>query len=181
MRTVIQHKSARQSGFTLIEIIVTIVIIGIIASIAAGIILQGAKSFSAENSRNNLHYQARLAVERMAREVRLIRSQTVGDVQTMNATDLIFCDATGKAIEFQLNGTTLNRRESATCSPVAWGGWNALSASGVTAFNITYYDQNGNTAGVTATNLWYIGIDLTDTQGSETLEVRTRVHPMNFL
>lgn len=170
----------RANGFTLIEIIITIVIVGVIAGIAAGIILQGVKVYSAENSRSDVHYQARLAVERMSREIRLIRSRTAGDIQMMGATDLIFCDMTGKAIEFQLAGTALNRRESATCSPLAWGGWNALSVSGVSPFTITYYDQNGNTAGVTAANLWYVGIDLTDTQGPESLEVRTRVHPRNF-
>lgn len=174
----LETRGLKSRGFTLIEIVITIVIVGIIAGVAAMIIAEGVRAYSNEQSRSDAHYQARLAVERMARETRLIRSQTAGDMPTMAAADLIFCDVTGKAIEFQLAGTVLNRRESATCSPLAWGGWNSL-ATGVTPFTISYFQQDGVTVAA-ATNLWYVVIDVTDTQGTETLEIRTRVHPRNF-
>jgi prepilin-type N-terminal cleavage/methylation domain-containing protein len=166
-------------GFTLIEAIITIVIVGIISSIAALIILEGMTASSKEQNLSSVHYQARIAMERMAREIRLIRSQTVGDIPTMAAADLIFCDMTGKAVEFQLAGTVLNRRESATCSPLAWGAWNALSSSGVNPLTFTYLDSAG-AGGATAANLWFVDINLTDTQSSESLQMRTRVHPRNF-
>ena len=171
--------TSNSRGFTLIEAIITIVIVGIISSIAALIILEGMKASSKEQNLSEAHYQARLAMERMAREIRLIRSQTAGDIPTMAATDLIFCDVTGKAVEFQLSGTALNRRESATCSPFAWGGWNALSSSGTNPMTFTYLDSAG-AGGATAANLWFVDINLTDTQGSESLQMRTRVHPRNF-
>ena len=167
------------NGFTLIEIIITIVIIGIIATIAAGIILQVVTTYSTEDSRSNARYQAQLAVERMTREIRLIQSQTTVDVPTMTATDLMFCEVTGKAVEFQLAGTVLNRRESATCSPLTWGGWEPLSLSGVNALTFTYQNAAG-TSGATAANLWFVVIDVTDQQGPQTFEIRTHVHPMNF-
>jgi prepilin-type N-terminal cleavage/methylation domain-containing protein len=166
-------------GFTLIEAIITIVIVGIISGIAALIILEAVKASSKEQNLSDAHYQARIAMERMAREIRLIRSQTAGDLPTMAASDLIFCDVTGKAVEFQLAGAVLNRRESATCSPLAWGGWSALSSSGVNPLTFTYLDSAG-AGGATAANLWFIEINLTDTQGSESLQMRTRVHPRNF-
>ncbi len=179
---VISHPTLRtpkSNGFTLIEIVITIVIVGIISSIAAIIILQGMKAYTAEQDLSDVHYQAGLAMERMAREIRMIRTQTAGDIPTMAATDLIFCDVTGKAVEFQLAGAALNRRESPTCSPVAWGGWNALASSGVNPLTFTYLDSTG-TGGATAVNLWFVEINLTDTQGSESLQMRTRVHPRNF-
>jgi prepilin-type N-terminal cleavage/methylation domain-containing protein len=168
----------KSKGFTLIELIITIVITAIIAGMASLIIMQGVKAYTDEQSHSNVHYQAKLAVERMAREIRLIRSQTAVDVPTMNATDLLFCDVTGKAVEFQLAGITLNRRESATCSPLTWGGWNAL-ATGVAPLTFSYLQQDGVNAAA-ATNLWYVAIDVTDVQGADTLRMRTRVHPMNF-
>ena len=97
----------------------------------------------------------------------------------MAATDLIFCDVTGKAVEFQLAGSALNRRESATCTPPAWGAWNTLTPSGVNPLTFTYLNSAG-AGGATAVNLWYVDINLTDTQGSESLQMQTRVHPMNF-
>jgi prepilin-type N-terminal cleavage/methylation domain-containing protein len=169
-------------GFTLIEAIITIVIVGIISSIAALIILEGMKASSKEQNLSGVHYQARIAMERMGREIRLIRWNTTlaqADVTTMTATDLIFCDVTGKAVEFQLAGSVLNRRESATCSPLAWGGWNTLSSSGVNPLTFSYLDSTG-AGGATAANLWFVDINLTDTQGSDSLQMRSRVHPRNF-
>ena len=166
-------------GFTLIEAIITIVIVGILSSIAALIILEGVKASAKEENLSGVHYQARIAMERMAREIRLIRTQTAGDIPTMAATDLIFCDVTGKAVEFQLAGSVLNRRESATCSPLAWGGWNTLASGGVNPLTFTYLDSTG-AGGATAANLWFVDISLTDTQGSDSLPMRSRVHPMNF-
>jgi prepilin-type N-terminal cleavage/methylation domain-containing protein len=165
-------------GFTLIEIIITIVLIGVLSTIAAVIILQGIRAYSEERTRSDVHYQARIAMERMAREIRTIRSQTAGDITTMAAANLAFCDITGKAIEFSLAGTVLNRRESATCNPPAWGGWNAL-ANGVGPLTFTYRDVAG-ASGAAATDLWFVEIDMTDTQGSETMRMRTKVHPRNF-
>ncbi len=171
--------TSNSKGFTLIEAIITIVIVGIISGIAALIILEAMKASSKEQNLSDAHYQAKIAMERMAREIRLIRSQTVGDIPTMAAAGLVFCDVTGRAIEFQLSGTALNRRESATCSPPVWGGWNALSSNGVNPLTFTYLDSAG-AGGATAANLWFVEIDMTDTQGSESLQMRTRVHPRNF-
>lgn len=169
-------------GFTLIEAIITIVIVGIISSLAALIILEGITASSKEQSLSDVHYQARLAIERMAREIRLIRWNTAlarADITTMAPGDLVFCDVTGKAVEFTLAGTALNRRESAICSPPAWGGWNTLTPSGVNPLTFTYLNSAG-AGGATAANLWFVDINLTDTQGSESLQMRTRVHPRNF-
>src|SRR3990172_1283381 len=144
-----EFRNPQSNGFTLIEIVITIVLVTILSGLAAVIMLHGVKAYSTEQSRSDVHYQTRIAVERMAREIRLIRSQTAGDIPTMAATDLYFCDVTGKAVEFQLSGTALSRRESPTCSPLAWGGWNALSPSGVGPLSFTYLDSAG-AAGATA-------------------------------
>src|SRR6266508_4282581 len=68
-------RNPQSNGFTLIEIIITIVVTSIIAGLSAVIILQGVRSYSDEDTRSDLHYQTRLAVERMAREIRMVNSQ----------------------------------------------------------------------------------------------------------
>ena len=60
-------------------------IVGIISSIAALIILEGMKASSKEQNLSDAHYQARLAMERMAREIRMINSQ--GNVGTVPMDD----------------------------------------------------------------------------------------------
>jgi prepilin-type N-terminal cleavage/methylation domain-containing protein len=166
-------RTFQSNGFTLVEIIVTIVIIGIIASISAGIISQGAKVYSTEDSRSNAHYQARLAVERMAREIRMMRSETAADIPTWAANDLRFTDINGNDVRFQLNAGTIRRSSDGGTT------WNDL-AKNVTALAFTYLQSDGTTAATAQTNIWYVVIDVTDTQNTETLQMRTRVHPMNF-
>jgi prepilin-type N-terminal cleavage/methylation domain-containing protein len=158
-------------GFTLIEIIIAIVIIAIVAGIAAKIVLQGMRAFSDEDQRSNLHYQTKLAVERIAREARVIRScaDIVGPIINPSNT-LSFTDVLGNPMVFTVAGTNLNRN----------GNHLANGIQSPTPFR--YLDQSGNptVTCVAPNNIWFIEIDVTDTQGSETLQMRTRVHPMNF-
>jgi prepilin-type N-terminal cleavage/methylation domain-containing protein len=165
-------RSPNSRGFTLIEAIITIVIVGIISSIAALIILAGMNASSKQLSLSGLHYQARLGVERMAREIRMVRSQTVTDIPTMNAADFRFTDSQGIQMGFRLNAGNIQRTQDNAAT------WQTL-ASGVTSLNFSYLQQNGVTP-ATATTLWFVVIDMTDTQGADSLPMRTRVHPMSF-
>lgn len=161
----------KSAGFTLVELIIVIVIIAIISGVAAMIILQGAKGYADQTQRSNLHYQSKLAVERIAREARVIRScaDIVGPIINPSNT-LSFTDVLGNPVVFTVAGTNLNRNGN-------------LLANGIqspTPFR--YLDQAGNptVTCVSPNNIWYIEINVTDTQGSETLQMRTRVHPVNF-
>jgi prepilin-type N-terminal cleavage/methylation domain-containing protein len=175
-------KNSDSKGFTLIEIVLTIVIVSVIAGIGALIILQGVKSYSTEETNSDLQYQARLAVDRITREVRLIRDATTDSILTMTAADLGFCDVTGKAVEFQVSGTTIRRRESAACSTSpAWGAWFTLASSIDPAqSSFSYFQEDGTTTAASADQVWFVMIKIMSTKGAESLAVQTRVHPMNF-
>jgi prepilin-type N-terminal cleavage/methylation domain-containing protein len=166
--------TGNENGFTLIEVVITIVLVSVLASTAAVFMLQGVKSYSIEQSRSTVHYQARLAVEQMAREIRLIRNVNLAgpDISIMNPTDISFTDIQNNQVRFQLNAGSIRR------SPDNGTTWQPL-ASGVTALNFSYLQQD-STSSISATTLWFVVIDVTVQKGSETLEMRTRVHPMNF-
>jgi hypothetical protein len=154
--------------------VMTIVLIGIVSGIAAVIIMQGTRSASSVRSRGEAHEQARFALDRMSRELLLIRSRAttpVDDIITMNATTLEYNDLGGTQIGFRLNGSTLERYD---------GAWQTL-ATGISAPGglFTYLDANGNPGAVQAT-LWSIQVGLVATQGQESLTLRTTVHPRNF-
>ena len=163
-------RTPHPNGFTLVEIVITIVLVGILAGIAAMIILQGIRSYSDEQARSNVHYQARLAMERMAREIRQIRS--TADIPTMAGTTLRYVDVNGVQTGFQLTGTDIERTEDNGST------WQIL-ATGTTAFNFNYFRQDGVTPAAAAT-LWFVEITMTSEQGAESLQMRTRVHPRNF-
>ncbi len=156
-----------QNGFTLIELIMVIIITSIIASVAAIIILEGAKSYQKEVSYSDIHNQGRLAIERMAREIRLIRSATAADISTMTATNIVFNDINGTNIQFSFAGSAISRSG------------NTL-ANNVQSLTFSYYQQDGTTVAASAAQVWFIQIDLTTVNAGETLSMRLRVHPRNF-
>ena len=167
------RSTPNSKGFTLIEAIITIVIVGVISSIAAVIILQGMRAYTKEQNLSSAHYQARLAMERMSRDIRLIRSADPADITAFTATNLRFTDVNGAPSGFQWIGTTLNR----------WNGvGNDVLASGIGAFSFSYYKADNTVAVLPAVLplLWFIDIAITSQQGSDTLQMRTRVHPRNF-
>jgi len=174
-------RTPNSKGFTLIEIVITIVLLSILSGLAAMIILQGVRAYSDERSRSDVHYQSRLAMERMSREIRMIRGGSefgapgipvLGTITDNPSSAFSFVDMTGTQITYALAGLTLNRTAGAT---------NVL-AQGVTALSFTCFNNAGVQVapGAASTTVWTIEIDMTDTQGSETISMRTRVHPRNF-
>jgi len=165
-----QHTAAlREQGFTLVEIVITITLTGIIAGIAAMIILQGMSAYLAEENRSDVQYQAGAALERMAREIRTIRSRA--DIVTMTAADLRFTDMSGAQAGFTWINPNLNRWNGAGTDPLA---------AGITAFSFAYYQQDGVTLAAAAATVWFVDVSITAQQGDETQQMRTRVHPRNF-
>ena len=161
------------SGFTLIEMVIVIVLVGILATIAATIIMQGVRAYSDEQSRSDAHYQAKLAVERMSREIRLIRSSA--DISVMNSTLLSFTDINGTQMGFRLNGGNIERTED---NAVSWQTL-ATNITGPGGNIFTFLDNNGAVTAVPI-SLWLVQIQFTATQGTESIDMRTTVHPRNF-
>jgi prepilin-type N-terminal cleavage/methylation domain-containing protein len=160
-------RNLKSHGFTLVETVMTIVIVGILAGLAAMIIMQGVRAYSDEQVRSDVHYQARLAVERIAREARLIRScaDIIGPANPSNT--LSFTDINGTAVAFSVAGSNLLRGPD-------------LLASGITSAQpFRFLDTAGNPT-TACPGIWYVEIDVIDTQGSESLQMRSRVHPRNF-
>ena len=101
----------------------------------------------------------------------MIRSATVADVTTMSATNLQFNDISANNTQFQRIGA------SAPYSITRNG--NVL-ANNVQSMTFSYYQQDGTSVASTTATLWFVVIDVIVQEGSQTLEVRTRVHPRNF-
>ena len=162
-----------RAGFTIIELILTMLILGIIAAVVSQFALQGIRSYSTEQDRGNAHSQARLAVERVVREARSIRScADIVGAANPSAT-LSFTDVTGAAVVFSVAGGNLTR------------GVDTL-AQGVTASSLQpfwFLKKDGATPTTSCTtpdDIWFVEIDLTCAEGSESLRLRSRVHPRNF-
>lgn len=96
------HKYA---GFTLLESVFVIIIMGIIVVMSSKPLTQGLMAFTQNRTINRLDLQANVAIERMIRKIRTVR--TTGNILVENTTQLQFVDGTNTTINYQLNGTTL--------------------------------------------------------------------------
>ena len=163
-----------QAGFTLIELVITIVLVGIIAGTAGMLLIKGTQAYIDEDRRAAATSQGRLGFERMAREIRSIPQATAIAVPGANpSSSLAFSDLTGLPITYARNvaTSTLDRTEGA--------GLPVILADGVTTLEFRHYDKAGVLT-TTPANIWQIQIDLTVIKGGETQVFRMRVYPRNF-
>ena len=83
----------RHRGFTLIELILVIVLVGIIAGVVAPAIRQAAQAYADMRSRAELIAKGRLAVQRLAKEVREAVPNSVREVDGRGIEFLAFREA----------------------------------------------------------------------------------------
>ena len=144
----------REKGFTLIELVITMVLIGIIAYIVAIALSTGIKAYFTTDFRKEALDQTRIAMERITREIRNVRSlgRSIdadgfidAEIGTANGTQFCFNDVNNKTISFRYDGANNIFRQEWTpadltaCSGV---GGNILAAN-VTALNFQYILANG--------------------------------------
>ena len=151
-----RHPNNRQAlGFTLIEIVMVMVIVGVLAGLAAPIFSQGLTA--ARLTTENLHTLAKLryATERLAREIRQINYNAGSyDVTTMSATSLVFGkdDRVNTTVSLVKSGSDITLGYSAP--PVT-----GILTDEVKGFALTYYDSGGIVT-ANSRNLAYVEINL---------------------
>ncbi len=156
-----------ERGSTLVELIITIVVVGVISGIIGMLLLQGVQAFMAQDTKASITSQGRLAVERMVRDIRTIRSRTGVDIPVMTGATLSFVDTSGNPIVYTSAAGSVTRNGVALATP---------HATGVT---FSYFQQNGTPA-VSAAQVWVIQVDLSFAGTNEAQDFRVRVHPRNL-
>ena len=174
-----------QSGFTLAEMLVAMAVTGFVLG---GILLlqqQGQQAYLFGSNRVEVQQNARVALERMARDLRAATSIT-----TAAAANLVFVskDTSGNdvAMQYQLSGTNLDR--TCTCPADPTDGTLTL-VGGVGALAFTYKTQAGATTSTVA-DVRMIDISLTTkteesvasyAPGNRAVQVDTTVRLRNLL
>ncbi len=158
-------RSALERGFTLIETIIVIVILSIVSAITIKFLVDSMRIYTMTVNQKALFDEAKLALERMCRDIRDGRSIT-----GTTATSITFVrdnatvqDIAGEAIIFQRN-TVASTLEKVKASPAV----TSTLASNVSAFTVA-----------SATNEIQLALTLSLTSG-ENVTLQTKVYPKNL-
>ncbi|MGD9035721.1 MAG: type II secretion system protein [Syntrophobacterales bacterium] len=143
-----RSKIVDDTGYTLIEIVMVIVILGVIGAFTFQFVAHGVQAFQKSSARKELYDQGRLALERMVRELRDAKqvigsstdSITFKKAHPNQAADYI------EEIKFQLNGSNLERVGNPSGAPVT-----AVMASNVSGFSVSGVASGGGGGSVPCT------------------------------
>jgi MSHA biogenesis protein MshO len=98
-----QHNHKNQSGFTLLEVIVVLVLLGIVSVGMSWGIIYGVQNFIFARDANQLSQKAQMALARIKREM-----VDVSTISSASATAVNYTLATGGQYVIQLSDTAIN-------------------------------------------------------------------------
>lgn len=158
----------RYQGFTLIEMVISMILIGILASVTAPLLYRSTMAAHTVYDQQGLRTQGRIALELMVQDIRNLRGNTAADL-TAGSNSITVKDLNGNTVQYSLSGTDMLRTENGTAG---------TQLHLVSSLTFTYYD---NTGAVTAlvSNTYYVRIAFTLTNGSYTEDFRTTVFLRN--
>ena len=142
-------------GFTLIEMVMVIVILGILAGLTAPIFSQGLTAARLTTENLNTMAKLRYATERLAREVRQVDYNAGAyAVSTMSVISLVFtkADTASTTVSITSGGGNVVLAYS---SPAV----SAVLTDEVSSFSLVYYDANGAVTASSA-DLAFVEINL---------------------
>lgn len=155
-----------QKGFTLLEIIFSMLLISILFAVTSTIIIKGMDSYIFASDREGTLDDIRYATDRITREIQRFGS---GSLTSLSSTQIDFTDTLGSATNFRLSGTSLYRG-------------NDLLLEGVSSFSFTGYDSSGSVT-VQASDVRRIlfTMSILPTEQSAVIKSRSNVFLRNFM
>jgi prepilin-type N-terminal cleavage/methylation domain-containing protein len=168
--------SSSTIGFTLIEMVITLLVIGALGTIGAAVMSRGFLNYFAAREIARDDAQGRLALERVARELRTVRS--TADLNISVANQITMTDLDRNVIVYRRNAGTSQLERSqdggTTFQPLA---------DNVSALTISYLHNDGVTAEAAGGNsalVYYITVLLTIKTPNVNLTYRSTFKPTVF-
>ena len=172
---------SRREGITLIELVLGMVLIGIVALVVANALSTGITGFFVVDNRKEALDQARIAMDRMAKEMRNLKNSA--SVTTSSATQFCFTmlDGTNNnlLVNYSYVDPNIRREEGGAC--VAGNG--QTLATNIASFSFAYIRANGDAESpvqFSSVTTKRIRIIIPCTISSETVTLETEVWPRNL-
>ncbi len=164
-------KGVVRKGFTMVEMIMVIVILGIVGGIGVTLILSASDALSFLTVRSDMDQSADVAMSRILGEIRRIRDNE--SINNATVSEFRFFDSDDTDIAYSLSSTDLMRNSD-------------ILASNLSGLTFTYYDENGDelippTFGIgTGTDIVRIKILLSFQMGDSAFSCQSQVRPRNL-
>jgi prepilin-type N-terminal cleavage/methylation domain-containing protein len=142
-----------KKGFTLVEMIVTLVLIGILTMVIAVYIREGFAAWSFLSGQKNIALSARAGLTQINRELKNVNS-----ISVCTSTEVRFIDTSTMDIRYYQSGNNLMRNSDILLRNVEYPGGVAFS----------YYDHTGNVT-TTAADVRLIRYRIVVTKGENHL------------
>lgn len=143
----------RNGGFTLVEIVISIVLLGILAAVGSTMISDSATVANVTNLNQTSLSQSRYAVERLAREIREVRLvSNAYDISTRTSNSMTFTKSDGVVVAITLSSANL----SLGYPP----GSSSFLTNEATVFSLSYLAVDG-TPSLNNTDIRFVQIALT--------------------
>lgn len=166
--TRLHFTTLRQLGFSLMELIVVIVVLGILASVGSTVLRDGFLGYLRGREISSTDWQGRLALERITRELRYLAAPNYSNIgsTSCSSSTFTFIDITNANISYTQSGTTLMRNGQPLASNVTGLSFSCL--------------KSDVTPTVTLSSVYYITVSMivatTNTRGV----YRSTVKPGSF-
>lgn len=158
----------REIGFSLVELIVVIVVLGIVASMGATVVRDGILGYLRGREITNADWQGRLALERMTRELRNIASPNFSNIAATScgSSTFAFSDITATQISYTQSTTTLLRNGQ----PLA---------DNVTGLRFYCLDSTVQPT-TTPSDVYYVTVSMVVSTANTSASYRSTVRPRNL-
>jgi prepilin-type N-terminal cleavage/methylation domain-containing protein len=147
----------KQAGFTLLELIITIVMLAVISVAVGRIVLEGLSMMQTSDKISSTGWQGLIALERFTNDVHRIRSKA--DITTVTASQFTFTDVNGTSVAYSLSSGKLMRAGQ-------------ILADDIQSITFSYLDGSGASTS-TAANVRYVKLALTLAHDGLTLSMAT--------
>ncbi len=157
----------RRNGLSLIELVLVMAIVGVLVGVSSLYIRETIDLWRFLSFRNEMINQGRMALSRMAREIRQVSNIT--SVYTATDSRFRFQDSNAEMIDYALSGTDLTRN-------------GASLASGIRDLEFTYYGKDGleltgaPLVSPQQTDIFRVGVSFNVTAGAGNAQQKATLH-----
>lgn len=167
------NRKKKVAGFTLIELVISIVVVSILASVGSLAVVQGMKAYYATDAVLPTMAKLRYTTGRIAQELREMEYN--GTAYLLTAT---YPSTTNGSITFtKMDGTdvTIDGSTSSMTMRYGAGGNYYILTDQLSNLTFNFYQYDGVTNATSATDVRFIEINVTLVLGGNTYAQRTRI------